>query len=88
MGKKITSLVNTEAIERNRYYFSTLIDILACLEIHQLIYREKINAFESKDEGKMDSFYVLFNYTVEKDKLFRVIITTISIRRVCLKQFV
>ena len=29
MGKEIFSLVNAEAIERNRYYFSTLIDIVA-----------------------------------------------------------
>ena len=41
MGKKITSLVNTEAIEKNRYYFSTLMDIVAFLATHQLALRGK-----------------------------------------------
>ena len=51
MGKEITSLGNTEAIERNRYYFSTLIDMVTFLVSHQLALRGKIDAFESKDEG-------------------------------------
>ena len=33
MGKEITSLVNTEVIERNRYYFSILIDIQGAAEV-------------------------------------------------------
>ena len=59
MGKEITSLINTVAIERNRYhYYSTLIDILAFLATHQSAFRRKIDAFESEDEGEMDSFSV------------------------------
>ena len=56
MGKEITSLVNTEVIEINRYYFSTLIDVVAFLATHKLTFREKIDAFESEDEGRIDSF--------------------------------
>ena len=56
MGREITSLVNTETFERNRYYFSTFIDILAFLATHQLTFIGKIDAFESKDEEEMDSF--------------------------------
>ena len=56
MGKKITSLVNTVAIERNCYYFSTLIDIVAFLATHHLAFRGKKDAFESEDEREMDSF--------------------------------
>ena len=52
MGNKITPLVNTEAIERNRYYFFILIDIVAFLATYQLAFREKIDAFESEYEGK------------------------------------
>ena len=52
MVKEITLLVNTEAIERNRYYFSTL----ALLVTHQLAFREKIDAFESKTKKEIDSF--------------------------------
>ena len=56
MGKKITSLINTEAIERNRYYFFTLIDIVAFLGTHQLAFRGKIDVFQSEDKRKMNSF--------------------------------
>ena len=58
MGKEITSLVNTEVIEINRYYFSTLIDVVAFLATHKLTFREKIDAFESEDERGIDSFSV------------------------------
>ena len=51
-GKQITSLVNTEAIKRNRYYFSTLIDPVAFLTTHQLAVRGKIVAFENEGEEK------------------------------------
>ena len=50
MGKGITSFVNTETIERNRYYFSTSIDIVAFFTTHQLKIRVKIDAFEGKDK--------------------------------------
>ena len=66
MGKDIVSLVNTEAIERNRYYFFSLIDVEAFLDTHQLVFREKIEAFESKDEGGNGFFLSLFDCTVKK----------------------
>ena len=56
MGKEITSLAHTEAVERNSYYFSTLTDVVAFLATHQLAFRGKIDAFESKKEGEMDYF--------------------------------
>ena len=59
MGKKITSLVNTQAIERNRYYFSTSIDIVVFSSTHQLVFKEKNDAFESEDEGEK---WTLFKY--------------------------
>ena len=34
MSKEITSLVSTEAIERNCYYFFILIDIVAFMATH------------------------------------------------------
>ena len=60
MGREDTSLVNIKAFERNRYYFSTLIDILTFLATHQWTFKEKIDAFESKDEEEMNSLG-LFN---------------------------
>ena len=64
MAEEITSLVNTEAIERKRYNFSTSIDIVAFLATHQLIFTGKVDAFESKDEGRNEIFLSLFNYSV------------------------
>ena len=60
MGEKITSLVNTEAIERNRCYFPTSIDIIAFLTTHQLAFRRKVDAFEYEDEGGNGLFLALF----------------------------
>ena len=44
---------------------------------HQLAFRGKIDAFESKDERGNGLFLSLFNYTVEKDQRLRAIIKTI-----------
>ena len=79
MGKEATSLVNTVAIERNPYYFPTLIDmVVAFLATHQLAFRGKTDAFESEDEGRNGLFLSLFNYTVEKDQRLQKIIKTSS----------
>ena len=56
MGQEIISLVNTEAIERNRYYFSILIDIVALLAAHQLAFREKLTHIKAKTKKEMDNF--------------------------------
>ena len=44
---------------------------------HQLAFRGKIDAFESKDKRGNGLFFSLFNYTVEKDHRLRAIIKTI-----------
>ena len=61
MGKEIISLLNTEAIERNRYYFSTLIGVVAFSATLQLAFRGKIDAFESEDERGNKLFLTLSN---------------------------
>ena len=63
---EITSLVNTKAGERNRYYFSTLIDVVTLLATHQLAFRGKIDVFDSKDEREMDSFKVCLIILLKK----------------------
>ena len=70
MNKKTTSLVNTEAIKTNCYYFSILINIVAFLAILQLALRGKIDAFESKDERGNGLFFSLFNYTFKKTSVY------------------
>ena len=61
-------MINTQAIERNRYYFSMSIDIAAFLSTHQLVFKGKIDAFESEDEGENGLFLNMFIYTVENDQ--------------------
>ena len=58
MGKEVTSLVNTEANERNGYYFSTLTDMVAFSATHQLAFRGKIDAFESNNQEGNELFKV------------------------------
>ena len=68
MDEEIPSLVNIEAVERNCHHISTLIGKVAFLAIHQLSFRGKIDAFESKDEERNGLLFSLFNYTLEKDQ--------------------
>ena len=49
-------MVNTQATERNHYYFFTLIDIVAFLSTHQLVFKGIIDAFESENEGENGLF--------------------------------
>ena len=77
MGKKITSLVNTEAIKRNRYYFSILVDIVVFLATHLLTFKRKIDPLESEDKEESGLLLNVFNYPIEKDQRLRAIIKTI-----------
>ena len=77
MCKEIALVVNTEAIERNRYYFATLIDVVVFLATHQLAFRGKIDTWESEDEGGKGLFSSLFSCNVRKDLRLLTIIKTI-----------
>ena len=56
MGKEFTSLVNTEANKRSRYYFSTLTtDMVAFLAAYQLQLRGTLTHLKAKTKRKMDS---------------------------------
>ena len=69
MGKEIILFVNTQAIQKKLLlFFSTLIDIVTFLATHQLLFKGKIDAFESKDGGKIGLFLSMLNYTVEKTR--------------------
>ena len=63
MGKNISSIVNTEAIDRNRCYFSNLIDIVAFLATHQLPFRpihaQTNTCSIDMREGSITPFYAL-----------------------------
>ena len=52
-------------MERYRYNFSTLIDIVVFLATHQLASRGKIDTFESEDEGG-NGFFLVCVITVWK----------------------
>ena len=56
MGKEITSLVNSEAIERNRYYFSTEINIVTFMATDQLAFEEKLTHLKATTREGMNSF--------------------------------
>ena len=77
MGKEITSLVKTKAIERNRCNFSILIDIAAFWLLINLGSEVKLTHLKAKSKWEMDSFLSLFNNTVEKDQRLCAIMKTI-----------
>ena len=54
--KWLRKLPHYSTIERNRYYFSTLIDIAVFLATHQFALRGKLTYLKAKTKDKMNSF--------------------------------
>ncbi len=53
-GKEITTLNNAEHLEHNRYYLSSIIDVVEFLAVNQLPFRGDHDAFDCMSEdGKM-----------------------------------
>jgi len=77
LGQEISTLVSSATIERNRFYFSTLIDIAAFLAIHQLAFRGRSDAFASTEKEGNGLFMSFLFYTMEKDERLRKVVDTI-----------
>lgn len=74
---EISTLVNTEQLGRNRYYVSSIVDIVEFLATNQLPLRGKLDAFGTMSEGGSGLFLSLFEYTLRKDTQLAKIIKTI-----------
>uniref|UniRef100_A0A671QMD9 DUF4371 domain-containing protein n=1 Tax=Sinocyclocheilus anshuiensis TaxID=1608454 RepID=A0A671QMD9_9TELE len=76
-GKEISTLLHTEQIQRNRYYMSSLIDVVEFLVSNQLPLRGKIEAFDHLDEGGSGLFMSLVEFSIRKDPQLAQIVKTI-----------
>jgi len=55
-SKDISTLLNSNAIERDKYYISSLIDVIEFLVAHKLAFRETVKAFSSIEDGEAGFF--------------------------------
>lgn len=67
-GKEISTLLNAEQLQKNRYYMSSIIDIIGFLGENQLPLPGKLDAFDNMAEGGR-VFLSLLDYTIKKDPL-------------------
>ena len=51
MGKEISTLVNAEQLQRNRYYLSSIVDVIEFLTVNHLPLRGDHDAFDSMFEA-------------------------------------
>jgi len=67
-SKEISTLLNSNAIERNKYYISSLIDVIEFLGTHQLAFRGTVDeAFSSMEDGGSGLFLSLLNFSMKND---------------------
>ena len=76
-GQKISTLVHTDQLARNRYYVSTIVDMIAFLAVNQLPFRGDHDSVESMSESGSGLFLSLFLYTLQKDAELAKIMETI-----------
>ncbi len=65
--KEISTLVNSEQLWKNKYYISSLIDVVGFLVENQLPLRGKIEASDNLPEGGSGLFLSLLDYKIKKD---------------------
>jgi len=70
----ISTLVNDEALERNRYYVSSVIQVVQFLVVHELALRGSWDKIHHLDTGL---FTRLFEYTLKKDSKLKAVYDTI-----------
>uniref|UniRef100_H2ZUD4 TTF-type domain-containing protein n=1 Tax=Latimeria chalumnae TaxID=7897 RepID=H2ZUD4_LATCH len=67
MGKEVSTLVNSDQLAMNRYYLSSIIEIVEFLAINELPFRGSSDSIDNVAEGSCGLFLSLFEYTLRKD---------------------
>lgn len=65
LNQTVSSLVNDKVLDENRYYISSIVEMIQFLSINQLPYRGTYDAENSCESGLFNNFY---EYTLKKDK--------------------
>lgn len=68
-GKEISTLLNADKLQKNRYYMSSIIDFIGFLVVNQLPLWGKLDVFDNMSEGGSGLFLSLLDYTIKKDAL-------------------
>jgi len=76
-SKEISTLLNSNAIERNKDYISSLVDVREFLATHQLVFRGTVEAFSSMEDGGSGLFLSLLNFSIKKDPRLTEIVKTV-----------
>ncbi|KAL0968294.1 hypothetical protein UPYG_G00264930 [Umbra pygmaea] len=76
-GNEVSTLVNADQLRKNRYYVSSLIDVVGFLVENQLPLRGKIDAFDDMSEGGSGLFLSMLYYTIQKDPELANVVKTI-----------
>lgn len=76
-GLEISTMVNSNQLARNRYYLSSVVDMIEFLVVNHLPLRGSTDAFDSLTEDGSGLFLSLFEYTLRKDPELRSVMKTI-----------
>lgn len=68
-GKEISTLLNADLLQKNKYYMSSIIDVIGFLVENQLPLQGKLDASDNMAEGGSGLFLSLLDYTTKKDPL-------------------
>lgn len=63
-NQSISTLVNDKILEENRYYISSLVEMIQFLSVHELPFRGTFDMENNCENGLFSSFY---DYTIKKD---------------------
>ncbi|ROI15536.1 hypothetical protein DPX16_0708 [Anabarilius grahami] len=77
MGNEVSALVNADQLRKNRYYVSSLIDVVGFLVENQLPLRGKVDAFDDMSEGGSGLFFFMLYYTIQKDPELANVVKTV-----------
>ncbi|CAK6983693.1 zinc finger MYM-type protein 1-like [Scomber scombrus] len=66
-SKEISTLINTDQLQRNRYYLSAIIDVVEFLAVNQLPFRGDHDAYSAMNEDGCGLFLSLFEFELRKD---------------------
>ncbi|KAG9283252.1 hypothetical protein AMEX_G2003 [Astyanax mexicanus] len=66
-SKEISTLINNDQLQRNRYYLSAIIDVVEFLAVNQLPFRGDHDAYSGMNEDGCGLFLSLFEFSLRKD---------------------
>ena len=76
-GREVSTLVNAEQLQRNRYYLSSIVDVLEFLAVSHLPFRGDNDSYASMSDDGCGLFLSLFEYTLRKDPVLATIAQSI-----------